>query len=434
MKKIDLTVRTDRKLAWYRGGSVRYLVADIAARELETAADPERRPLNLALVIDRSGSMGGRPIEAARQAAAGVAETLGPEDLLTLVCFNNNVQTVLRARPMDRAGRADAQAAIAAIHVGGTTDLEAGWLRGAECVAENMEATAGYRNHVVLLSDGMANRGETDPGVLGKYARGLQERGIVSTTVGIGDGYSPEILQAIAENGGGRMHDAEHPSEIVEVVTAELGELSRIVADNVRLRLRLPRGVHCKLLSFHELSLDEPGRVSCLVGNLVAGAARQMVFQITLPGGDKGSELPVECILEWSEDEERHHCADSAVFTLAKGKKNNTQARDEACSLVVAVNWQSRLIRLITRRNVRADYNRLQELEQGEFRYYKKFCRSLPGGEEMIEQVARLLRRARRPIQERQRKEMTLAAYKVQASEPDYRAASRPAWDTFLDD
>ncbi|MEA2114421.1 MAG: VWA domain-containing protein, partial [Thermodesulfobacteriota bacterium] len=151
-KNIDITVRADRKLAWYRGDSVRYLVLDVAGREKEESGSEKRDHLNLALVIDRSGSMRGAPLQAAQKAAAGVVEMLGKEDLLTVVCFDNEVDTIVKSLAMDDAGRAEAQGAIRRIRSQGMTDLESGWLRGAKHLAENMELSESFRNHIVLLS------------------------------------------------------------------------------------------------------------------------------------------------------------------------------------------------------------------------------------------------------------------------------------------
>jgi len=429
-----MTIRVDRNRAWYRGNSVRFLVIDLKGRELPEEHTVQKVPLNLALVIDRSGSMHGEPLHAARKAAAGVVEMLDKDDVLTVVCFNNEVSTIINSVAMDEAGKAQAQRAIQRIRSRGTTDLEAGWLRGAEHLAENMENAGSFRNHIVLLSDGMANRGETDPEVLGKYAGGLQARGILSTTVGIGDDYSPEILQAIAENGGGRMHDAEHPAEIVEVVTAELGELSQIIADNLRLDFQVPENTQCRLLSSRSLSREHDNGYSCLLGSLVARGSRQVVVQVTLPPGHEGEVLTVLGSASWSLEGVTDTCETSVQITLVRGRENTEQQRDIECSLIAANIWQAQLIRKITRINLSRNYSLLQVVEDNEFRFFKKYCHGLPGGRDLIKGIERLLRRAYRPIRERSRKEMTLAAYKVQCSEMDYRSQDRGTWHSFIDD
>ncbi len=433
-KNIDIRVRTDRQLAWHRGGSVRYLVVDLVGKEIEDESSDDRQPLNLALVIDRSGSMHGRPIEAAKEAAAGVIEMLTEKDLLTVVCFDNTVNTIVQSLKMDNSGRAEARQCIEGVHPGGMTDLEAGWLRGAECVAENMQGNTTYRNHIVLLSDGMANEGETSPEILGEYAGGLQARGIISSTVGIGDNYSPEILQAIAENGGGRMHDAEHPREIVEVVTAELGEISKVIADNLRLDIQVPADSHIKNISSISLTTEGNNGYSCLLGTLAAKRSRQVVFQVDLPSGNKGEELYFQFTASWSHEGKTDSCETRAVVQLAYGEENNAQRRDIDASLTVAAVWQAQFVRKITEINSRRDYRELENLQANEFLYFQKYCRELPNGREMVSRVERLLLRARRPLHERSRKEMSLAAYKMQSCEADFRSNKRASWDSFIDD
>lgn len=433
-KNIDIKVRTDRQLAWHRGGSVRYLVVDLIGKETENERSDERQPLNLALVIDRSGSMHGRPIEAAKEAATGVIEMLTEKDLLTVVCFDNTVNTIVRSLPMEKSGRKEARQNIEPIQPGGTTDLEAGWLRGAECVAENMQGNTTYRNHIVLLSDGMANEGETSPEILGEYAGGLQARGIISSTVGIGDNYSPEILQAIAENGGGRMHDAEHPREIVEVVTAELGEISKVIADNLRLDIQVPIDSTIKIVSSISLHTEGDNGYSCLLGNLAARRSRQVVFQVDLPNGRQGDELYFQFTASWLYEGKTDACDTHTVIQLVHGKENNAQQRDIDASLTVAAVWQAQLVRKVTEINSRRDYQELKNLQANEFHYFQKYCRELPNGMEMISRVERLLVRARRPLHERSRKEMTLAAYKMQSCEADFRSSKRASWDSYIDD
>jgi len=433
-KNINIKAHNDRKLAWSRGGSVRYLVVDLIGKDTENERSDDRQPLNLALVIDRSGSMHGQPIEAAKEAATGVIEMLTEKDLLTVVCFDDSVNTIVRSLVMDNTGRAEAKQCIQSVFPGGMTDLEAGWLRGAEYVAENMQGNTAYRNHIVLLSDGLANRGETNPEVLGEYAGGLQARGIISTTVGIGDNYSPEILQAIAENGGGRMHDAEHPREIVEVVSAELGELSKVIADNLRLDIQIPVDSDIKILSSISLQPERDNGYSCLLGTLAAGRSRQLVFQVDLPGGNEGDELCFSFTASWSHEGETDSCNTQAVIKLVHGEENNGQKRDIDTSLTVAAIWQAQLVRKITEINSRREYRELEYFHANEFRYFQKYCRELPRGREMVSKIERLLLRARRPLQERSRKEMTLAAYKLQSCEVDYRTDQRASWDSFIDD
>ena len=98
-------------------------------------APARRAPINVALVLDRSGSMGGPPLAAAKEAAIRFARFLGPDDRLTVVTFDDHVRTIFGPAP---AGDAAAAMAIAAVHEGGSTNLSGGWLKGRAHVEEGL--------------------------------------------------------------------------------------------------------------------------------------------------------------------------------------------------------------------------------------------------------------------------------------------------------
>ena len=428
-----VNARVDRALTWYRGGSYRYMVVDIEAPDIESERNESRKPLNLALVIDRSGSMAGHPLDAAKEAAIGVANGLTEDDTLSVVCFDDETSVILNSVRMDAVGRDLAEHEIDRIRSGGTTDLSSGWLEGAELVAEVMNADSSFRNQVVVLSDGHANRGETNPSVLAEYASGLQARGIITSTVGIGDGYSPEVLQAIAENGGGRMHDAEYPHEIIEVVMAELNEITGTYSDQLNLEIYVPDDVELKCLSNYPAQEKGNGYINYQLGSINKRAVKQVVFQIKSPRGEIDELMDFRVSVNWLHDEVPEAIMTHVLLTQVSGRANDAQPRDIETSLVVARTWQARIMRSITDANIHHDIQRLRDIEKNEFRYFKRYCHGLPGGEEMIRPLGRLLRRARRPMVERSRKEVTLAAYHMQKGESDKRFKLRDDWTSFIE-
>ncbi len=218
-------IRFDRTLINPKGRSVRYLEVSMKAPTPPRDSQPERTPLDLALVIDRSGSMSGAPLAAARDAARGVAAGLRPEDTLSVVVFDDSVDVLFEGLPMDQAGKDRADAMLSGVHSGGMTCLSGGWLRGAETVARLREGGGGRRNQVILLSDGHANEGILDPGELAHHAAELRKRGIYTSCVGIGDGYSPEQLAVLSEHGGGS-GQAHTPAGHLEDRTAPVGDLT----------------------------------------------------------------------------------------------------------------------------------------------------------------------------------------------------------------
>lgn len=220
---LRFTARLDRRLLSRRGG-VRHLLVDVTAPEAPRPADAERPPLDLALVIDASGSMQGEPLEAAKRAAAGVVEALGPRDRITVTSFADDVIRHVDSLSAADGGRARALKAIATLETRGCTDLAGGWSDGVQAL--DRARRDGAQRRVVILSDGHANVGETDPETLGLEAAAARDRGVVTTAVGIGDGYSTTQLAALCENGGGNLHHAARAEEIIEVVCGELGEIT----------------------------------------------------------------------------------------------------------------------------------------------------------------------------------------------------------------
>jgi Ca-activated chloride channel homolog len=226
----------------------------------------ERLPVNLALVLDRSGSMAGRRLGAAVAGTLGVLNSLTESDRLSVVAFDDDVTSLSRGQPMNDNIRQQVAGALNVLRTGGTTDLSRGWYEGASSAADVLGST-GRRGHVVVLSDGKANRGITDPEPLGRHVAALAQRGVTSSAVGIGPDYSPLQLDAIAEHGGGRLHHCDLPSDIVDVILGELGEVREIAATDVELLLRWPHGVTLKLLNDFP-SIAREGEVRIQLGGL----------------------------------------------------------------------------------------------------------------------------------------------------------------------
>ena len=137
-RKVTVEARWDNKLVPAGRSSERNLLLDIIAPPKMERSE-EQLPINLALVIDRSGSMSGSRLEAARRAATGIVDALGERDRLSLITFDDKVDIVLSGRTMDSAGRSEAQQKIARIYPGGCTDLAGGWYAGAGCAAELLD-------------------------------------------------------------------------------------------------------------------------------------------------------------------------------------------------------------------------------------------------------------------------------------------------------
>ena len=238
-----------------------------------------RPPLNLALVIDRSGSMAGQKLDYARQAAVYAVDQLRAEDRVSIVAFDDRVETVVASTTA--ADKARLRDGIARIDTRGSTALHAGWVEGGAQVGGHLET--GRLNRVILFTDGQANVGETRPDAIANDVHGLATRGVSTTTLGIGSDYNEDLLEAMARAGDGNYYFIESPGQLPGLFAAELRGLLATVGRNVSLGLEPGPGVEI-LEVLNELERNSYGRLQ--LPNLLAGAAPvEVTLRLRVPAG-----------------------------------------------------------------------------------------------------------------------------------------------------
>ena len=421
----DLQLGLDRRLAWSEGGSVRYAVADLRAAGTAAAADSPA--LNLALAIDVSGSMIGDKIIAARRTALKVIAALAPRDRLTLVAFDNETELLLDGRVMDAAGRAAAESAVEKLAAGGGTNLWEGWLLAAERVAASKELDALASHRVLLLSDGEANEGVIDPADLARHTSGLLERGILTSAVGIGDGYDELLLGGMAEAGGGRLHDAEHAAEIAEVVLGELLEGRTALLQRTALRFSVPANLRAEVVGGWSHTVL-PGVIDVQVGALLPDTQTRVVFRLHCPELPPGSTLLLGAMARGTVPDGSGDMAAGPVetelgFGLATG--NNAQPRDLDRSMAALQAWQAETLRRTMTLNRNGDRRGAKHYLERELRYMQRYAMGMAEAEPLLAELVLLLRRVDREIEPRLRKEIYNTTSRRAFYKGDLRSAAR---------
>ena len=245
-----------------------------------------RPPLNLGLVIDRSGSMSAaKKLEYAREAAIYAVHQLLPTDRVSVTVFDDQVQTLVEnAVAEDKAGTAEL---IRRVVPGGSTALHAGWGEGGRQVAGHR--LAGGMNRVILLSDGQANVGEKDPVAIAADVARLAKEGVSTTTLGLGDDYNEDLLEAMAQAGDGNYYYIESPQQLADIFQTELLGLMATFGNAVRLAVE-PLAGATVIDVLNDFEPDQHG-AGLKLPNLVAGMPILAVVRLNVPAMAEAGDL-----------------------------------------------------------------------------------------------------------------------------------------------
>lgn len=239
---VTLRVAPDRDYVYRLGPREVIVQVEIEARKSD---DTKRAPMNLCVVLDRSGSMEGAKIEKARQAAAMAVDKLGDDDIFSLVTYDSETDLLI---PPERVGgtdhREDLKSRVHRIQPGGSTALHAGVVLGAKQVRRLFEKER--VNRVILLSDGLANVGPSSTSELARLGRELRSEGIAVSTVGLGDDYNEDLMTALAEASNANYYYVKDAEKLPGIFAQELGAARSLLARSIVIRIEAPDGVHLK--------------------------------------------------------------------------------------------------------------------------------------------------------------------------------------------
>ena len=244
-----------------------------------------RVPLDLAVVLDVSGSMSGAKLDYAKKSLYKLLEHLTASDRLAVVAYGSQVKTLLEPMSMDETGKRLATERIRAQGVMGCTNLSGGLAKGLDHLA-SLPIRKGSVRRCMLFTDGQANEGITDSEGIARLAKELRNKAGIST-FGYGSNCNEDLLQTIAKSCEGDFYYIDNPDKILTAFGAELGGLVSTWAQNVELRLTPPDGVTI-LKVLNDLSVDNDGKVAVVhCDDLLSGQRDPVVVQLEIEAKNK---------------------------------------------------------------------------------------------------------------------------------------------------
>jgi Ca-activated chloride channel family protein len=285
----EASVRVDVHMSQARvlGGRPQTVHLYVGLTGRSTRAE-RRAPLNVAIVLDRSGSMSGRKLEEARRAAIMAIERLQDDDIVSVVTYESTVDVLVpatKARDRDAIARA-----IRSIEAGGSTALFAGVSKGADELRKFLDRNR--VNTLLLLSDGLANVGPSSPGDLAQLGASLARQGIAVTTIGLGLGYNEDLMTRLAGASDGNHFFVEEAGDLRYAFAREFGDALSAVAQGVDVHIRLPLGVRPLRALGREAQIS--GRdVYASFGQVFNAQTRYLLLEVEVPAGRPGARLDV---------------------------------------------------------------------------------------------------------------------------------------------
>jgi Ca-activated chloride channel family protein len=264
----------------------RHLEIEVIAPDGRLIEHRERPPMNIALVIDKSGSMAeAGKMRYVKKAARKMIDQLAYGDRFAIVAYDDNVRVLVRSESVE--DRRHARDMIDRLYPGGSTNLGAGLLEGYSQVKRHL--VPGGINRVLLLSDGLANRGITSPWELSRIVDRESGRGVSLTTFGVGLDFNEDLMASLAESGRGTYYYIDEAHRIPEILAREFSTVQQVVALDITITIEVrPEVTISDFMGYRYRR--EGNRYTVSLGDMAAGERRRIMIRLNAPALSAGEQ------------------------------------------------------------------------------------------------------------------------------------------------
>lgn len=285
-KQVSLDVALGTPVMLAKQANTAFLKIGLTGFPLES--EHRRTPVNVAIVLDRSGSMSGNKIVKAKEAAIMAINRLDREDIVSVVAYDHRVNVLIPATKV--GNREYIIGRIQQLYADGSTALFAGVSKGAFEARKFIERNR--VNRIVLLSDGLANVGPSSPGELSSLGYSLAKEGISVTTIGLGIGYNEDLMVSLAQSSDGNHAFAESADDLATIFSHEFGDVLSVVAREVAVKITCAPGVHPLRILGRQAEIN--GQViHAKLSQIYANQEKFIMLEVALPMAQPGQDLEV---------------------------------------------------------------------------------------------------------------------------------------------
>lgn len=286
----------------------------LRGKQTESLDNQPRQPVDMVVVVDQSGSMEGPKMQAARQAVQQLVNRLSSADRFALFGYADNVVQYTPLLPATESNIARFQALITTIQPDGGTNLGGGLQHGIDALVRRQEAFK--RGKVILISDGLANQGVTEPRALGAIASVAAEHDFAVSTVGVGDDFNEHLMTLIADRGVGNYYYLDNLDAFASVFEQEFHQSATAAAHGLNIGIPLPDGVSLVDASGYPISLDG-NRAIVRYGDIGAGQTRSLFLTFQFPSHVNATYTLRDLTFEYMHQGEPYSDHFSGTFEVA---------------------------------------------------------------------------------------------------------------------
>ena len=321
------------------------LALTLKAEDVIDEKNGDSRNVNMVIVLDRSGSMKGHKIAYARQAVLKLLSGLSPGDRFALVAYSDNARILTNLRNVTGENLTHLKSVVGDIRPGGGTNLSAGLEAGINLVLSEDENENAAK--IILISDGLANRGTVDPQSIGRVAAVASENGFAVSTVGVGDDFNESLMTTIADRGSGNYYYLEDPGTFAEVFLKEFHFSRSTVATGVSVHIPLKEGISLKDASGYPVIIQDNNAVF-QPGDLVSGQTRKIFLTLKVPSNRERHFKISDIKVRYLHKGNTHEVNLNESFNIAC-----VQNRKKVLSSIKKSSWVEKVLK--------EDFNRLKQ-------------------------------------------------------------------------